>query len=86
MKQRLLINLLREWTQKNGRKPLVLRGARQIGKRQKMVLTQIWHPCMSLWTNIHTILQLGYVTIRFPVDNVKTRNGKQIWLGSYVIL
>lgn len=32
MIQRLLISRLREWAQKNGRKPLVLRGARQVGK------------------------------------------------------
>lgn len=32
MIQRLLIKQLREWAQKDGRKPLVLRGARQVGK------------------------------------------------------
>lgn len=32
MIQRLLIEQLRQWAQKDGRKPLVLRGARQVGK------------------------------------------------------
>ena len=32
MFKRIAINYLREWAQKEERKPLVLRGARQVGK------------------------------------------------------
>lgn len=32
MFQRLALKALRQWRQKEGRKPLVLRGARQVGK------------------------------------------------------
>ena len=33
MFQRLALKALRQWAEKEGRKPLVLRGVRQVGKR-----------------------------------------------------
>ncbi|MFH1074251.1 MAG: AAA family ATPase [Candidatus Firestonebacteria bacterium] len=89
MFDRKILDLMKVWKEKNGRKPLVLRGARQVGKTSAALLFGKEYFKDTVYINLDSVEHLRVFNKEMPVDEftmaVRLRLQKELTPGETLL-